>query len=221
MKSNFLNSRFFTIWSNISDGIFVNVVFVFTCIPLFTYGAAKTALYETAVKWENEGDAGVKDYWKSFKANFKSAIIPGIIMLAAGFIVFLDYQIIRAMPDLMIVAAIIMVLYYMYKEQLFLLNARILYPTRQLFQNAVRMMFSHPLMSFVGAAFCFVPVILLAVSPVWFLRLTPLWIMGWFSLGAWLTVKIGNKEYLKLFEAMGVSKGEENEDNGTDQNKEE
>ena len=219
MKSNFLESKFFTIWSNVSDGIFVNVVFVLTCIPLFTYGAAKTALYETAVKWVNEGDAGVKDYWKSFKANFKSAIVPGIIMLAAGVIVFLDYQIIRAMPNLMIAAVIIMVLYYMYKEQLFLLNARILYPTGQLLQNAVRMMFSHPLMSFVGAAFCFIPAVLLFMSPAWFLRLTPLWVMGWFSLGAWLTVKFGNKVYLKLFEAMGISEENNNEDNGTDQSK--
>lgn len=219
MKNDFLNSKFFTVWSNISDGMFVNAVFIFTCLPLFTYGAAKTALYETAVKWVNEGDAGVKDYWKSFKANFKSAIIPGIIVLVTGLLVFFDYKIISLIPNFLPVAVIIMILYCMYKEQLFLLNARIVYRMAQLFQNAVRMVFLHPLMSFTGAAFCLFPVMLFFMSPPWFLRLAPLWVMGWFSLGAWLTVKAGNKAYIRLFETMGILEDNNNEDNGINQSK--
>lgn len=146
-------------------------------------------------------------------------MVPGIVMLLVGILVVLDYRIIGSMPDLLIVAVIIIALYYMYKEQLFLLNARIVYKPVQLFQNAVRMMFAHPLISFVGAAFCLFPVLMFYMFTEWFFRLIPLWVMGWFSLGSWLTVKVGNKAYLMLFEIIGNSEDNNNEDNETDKSK--
>ncbi|MBR4514172.1 MAG: YesL family protein [Lachnospiraceae bacterium] len=67
----------------VGDIFFLNMIFVITCIPIITIGAAFTALYYSCYKMaENkEGTSIVKLYFRSFKANFKQATILWFLML--------------------------------------------------------------------------------------------------------------------------------------------
>ena len=72
--------RFFDIVANI---VIINVITLVCCIPLFTMGAALTADYYVCLKMLRDEDSGiVKLYFKSFKENFRQALILEIIILA-------------------------------------------------------------------------------------------------------------------------------------------
>ena len=68
----------------VADVIVLNIVFIATCIPIFTIGAAKTALYSQTKKMI-KGEEGylVKDYFDKFRENFKASTIMWLIYLAA------------------------------------------------------------------------------------------------------------------------------------------
>ncbi len=72
------------------DLFFINILFVISCIPIITIGAAVAAMYSFTIKLVNDEEETVwKGYWKAFKANFKQAtkawlIVLGIFALMYG-----------------------------------------------------------------------------------------------------------------------------------------
>lgn len=81
--------RFFNIDSPIMSGlnkladlIWLNILAFFCCIPIVTVGASITALNYVALKMVRDEEGYVtKEYFKSFKQNFKQATIIWLIML--------------------------------------------------------------------------------------------------------------------------------------------
>ncbi len=204
-KENFLGSKFFRIWSELSDGLAVNLLFLITCIPIVTYGPAKTALYETAVKWVKREDAGGKEYWASFRANLRTAIVPGIIVMVIGVLVYLDYRITAPGTWLRIITYILLVFVYTFKEQLFLVNARLRCSLGQLLRNGLFMALRNPVRTIAGALLWLIPVIVLFNDPGWFARTAVIWIFAYYAFCAWITVKLTNKDYLELFRTVILS----------------
>ncbi len=85
------DSPFITGINRISDIIILNILFIISCIPVFTIGTAITAMTYTAmhsVKYEDGYVA--KRYFKAFKENFKQSTVTWLILLAAGAILFFD-----------------------------------------------------------------------------------------------------------------------------------
>lgn len=81
--STFFESKPITYLGKLVDLVVINVVFVISCIPVVTIGAALTALYYTCVKAVRM-DCGklLQEYKKSFRLNFKTA--TGVWFLLAG-----------------------------------------------------------------------------------------------------------------------------------------
>ena len=66
----------------LGDLFILNIVYLVSCIPIVTIGAATTALYYNTLKMAENREGYVwRDYWKSFKQNFKQATIIWMIML--------------------------------------------------------------------------------------------------------------------------------------------
>lgn len=63
----------------------LNLVFLLTCIPVFTVGTALSSLYYVIIK-ETKGEAGylVRPYLREFKRNFKNATIAFLILSLIG-----------------------------------------------------------------------------------------------------------------------------------------
>lgn len=77
----------------ISDICFISLMWLFGCLPVITIGASSTAAYYTMVKVVRK-DTGYlrKEFWKSFKLNFKDAtIITVIYELVAALLMFNIY----------------------------------------------------------------------------------------------------------------------------------
>ncbi|MBR3246772.1 MAG: DUF624 domain-containing protein [Clostridiales bacterium] len=102
MPSSFFNpksagTRFLT---NICNLIIVNLIFMISCIPVFTIGASITALYRITIAiLAGDNPAVLRDYWKCFKDNFLKATGLQFLYLAlTAFFVFELYMI-RIMLD--------------------------------------------------------------------------------------------------------------------------
>jgi uncharacterized membrane protein YesL len=75
----------------VADVVVLNLVFIATCIPIFTIGAAKTALYSQTKKMI-KGEEGylVKEYFDKFRENFKASTIMWLIYMVACILPIID-----------------------------------------------------------------------------------------------------------------------------------
>lgn len=79
------DNRVFRYFNRIFDMIVLNLLFIITCIPVITIGPALTALYYVAVNTWSRGDGYIfQMYLKSFKQNFKQAVLLWLGMAAVG-----------------------------------------------------------------------------------------------------------------------------------------
>ena len=83
-------TRFLTGLCNL---IIVNLLFIITCIPVFTIGASLTALYRITIAiLAGDNPAIFRDYFKAFRDNFLKA--PGLELLYAALSAFFITQIV-------------------------------------------------------------------------------------------------------------------------------
>ena len=68
------NNKLWSALSTAVDAVLLNLMWLISCIPLFTVGAATTAFYYTTHKVIRNQKSGIwKEYWSSFRSNFKQA----------------------------------------------------------------------------------------------------------------------------------------------------
>ena len=80
------DSRFSRVLSRLTELVLLNFVFILTCIPVFTIGAAITALYSITLKMaRNEEGYIIQGFFKDFKNNFKQATAFWLIELILFF----------------------------------------------------------------------------------------------------------------------------------------
>ncbi len=77
--------------NKMTDLILLNLLWMITCLPIVTIGAATTAMYYTNIISIRQGDGYVvKRYFKSFRDNFKQATILWLLILLVGGIMAFD-----------------------------------------------------------------------------------------------------------------------------------
>lgn len=82
-----LENPVFQILGKICDMLFVSVVYILLCLPIVTIGPASTALYYAIVKViRRERGYIFREFFRSFKLNFKKGAIIGIL-LAIAFVI--------------------------------------------------------------------------------------------------------------------------------------
>lgn len=70
-----------TFLSKVADLMLLNVLTLICCLPIVTIGASLTAAHYTALKLCRHEGYIRKNFWKSFKENFKQSTIVWIILL--------------------------------------------------------------------------------------------------------------------------------------------
>ena len=79
--------------NKIVDMILLSLIYVIICIPIITIGPATTALYYTVVKnIRKERGYPFREFFKSFKDNFKQGFIVTIILIVMYLILVVDIQ---------------------------------------------------------------------------------------------------------------------------------
>lgn len=87
------------IWAWLSvlvDVCGLSILWVFLCLPLVTAGPATAALYYTVVKCVRSRDSGAFGYYlRSFRANFKTGLLAGLIVLPLALLLLAGHHIVR------------------------------------------------------------------------------------------------------------------------------
>lgn len=95
-----LDNGIFSFLGKLCDIIFLSVLWVVFCIPIITIGPANTALYYTTVKViRRERGYLFREFFKSFRLNFKRGAIIGVALTVTFAILALDITFMRASID--------------------------------------------------------------------------------------------------------------------------
>lgn len=97
MKNFFsLDSGFFAVMDKVANLLWLNVLFVICCIPVFTIGASMTAMFYVTLKMVRNEDCYItRSFFRSFKQNFKQATGIWLLIVLAGGIFCADFVILR------------------------------------------------------------------------------------------------------------------------------
>lgn len=132
-----MDNPFFRALGKLADLMILNILFIISCIPIVTIGAALTGMYYVTLKMaENEEGYIFRSYWKSFKQNFKQATIIWLIMLFFGIVLVLDLLILRDATGTMVNALRIMVTAV---GVLYLITLIYVFPILSRFYNSIKL----------------------------------------------------------------------------------
>lgn len=188
-----LESELFETLSTITDLIFYNILFLLLSIPIFTYGAAKTALYEICLKLADKKPVHVSDYLHRFKNNLKQQMIPGLlfaiwfIIAAAAALLYgsnaVDSMITSAADKKTILILTLVSIYICcaLNEKFFLFSAQFEGSFCQQISNAVRFSLAYPLRSTITAIMSALPAFLALLSLQTFVRAIFVFLLVYFS----------------------------------------
>lgn len=88
-----LDNGFFSFMGKAWDMILLSLLWVVLCLPIVTIGPATTALYYTVVKViRRERGYVFREFFHSFKDNFKLGLITTVIYLLLAFVLYVDYS---------------------------------------------------------------------------------------------------------------------------------
>ncbi len=91
------------VWSfmgKVADLVILNILAMICSIPIVTIGASWTAMYFVAIRIVRKEEGYViRDFFRSFKENFKQATIIWLLVIAVAAVFVGDIVIYRMMPD--------------------------------------------------------------------------------------------------------------------------
>lgn len=148
----------------VADLIILNLICVLCCLPIVTIGPSLTALHYVTMKMvRNEESYIVKNFFKSFKENFKQATIINLIMLVVGIMLFLDINIVKRMSGklysgLFVVFIAFLLLYILVFLYIYPVLAKFYNTIKHTFINAFLMSIRHLPYTFVMLVITLLPI---------------------------------------------------------------
>lgn len=148
----------------VADLIILNLICVLCCLPIVTIGPSLTALHYVTMKMvRNEESYIVKNFFKSFKENFKQATIINLIMLVVGLMLFLDINIVKRMSGklysgLFVVFIAFLLLYMLVFLYIYPVLAKFYNTIKHTFINAFLMSIRHLPYTFVMLVITLLPI---------------------------------------------------------------
>lgn len=188
----------------ISDLFLVNLCFLLCCIPVFTIGAAATAMY--AVCFRSADDYGVcRLFFREFKAAFKQSTVVWLIILAATTVLYLDFHFLD-----MLNGNNSLVRYILYVAGFTLLGiCCYVFPLMARYRNTVLGMMKNALILSISMLpktilmmlITFFPCLVLIVSTELFGRMFMLWLLTGFS----VTAKVNSMVLDDIFSRKAIT----------------
>ena len=134
--------RFF---GKLGYGIYLNLLWFVCCLPIFTAGAATTALFRTCrFVIRDEGIGVTSEFFKAFKSNFKQSTKAWLIIMLFGAVLAVDGYVLYHMrfssPFWTFLCAVFLVLL-----AAFFILLMYIFPLMANYQNTLRAMFKNSL----------------------------------------------------------------------------
>ncbi len=162
-----------------ADIIVMSLWWVIGCLPIVTIGASTTALYYAAMKSTRKDGTVTKNFWKSFRENWKQATITELILVVLAVGLYVLYGVAYGMAGgiSIVVKIVFHVLFF-----LFLVLASFVFPILSRFVTTVPMLFHNAVILCLGhfprAVFIvllhLLPLLLIFLRIDWFVMALPL-----------------------------------------------
>lgn len=163
---------FMRFFSTLFDIVLLNLITIALCIPVITAGAAFTALNYSILKIVRKEEGYlVKDYFKSFKSNFKQATLLWIPMLIIFIAAMMEMYLLRFHPDSLskssaIIFGVIFILIYFICTWIYPLLSHFYYDSIfEVLKNSVLLMLSQFPRTLAIAILFAMPIILFFYKP--------------------------------------------------------
>ena len=177
--------------SRLCDLMLLNVLFLLTCIPIVTIGAASTAMYTVASRLGTDREEGVfKPYFRAFRANFGQSTAIWLILLLWGAASCVNglifYQQTGVLRYTVLLFVGLFVLALMIGAYAFPLVSRFQNNTRTTLKNALLLSVGYLPRSLIMTVLNVFPFALLLFHLYLFFQLGLLWLVIYFSAAAYL-----------------------------------
>ena len=195
------DSKIMQIISRICDIIILNIVFLFTCLPIFTIGAANTALYATVFRLDTEQEGKLLSmYFRAFLRNFRQSTVIFLILcvfFAATCVNMVQFSQLGGSMGyvLFVLSMAVFVILAMVFSYTFPLLSQFCNSTRKTLSNALILGVAHlPRTAVLLVVNCF-PWTLMLVNLYSFIQLGFLWFALYFAAAAYFNSRV----LLKVF----------------------
>ena len=196
-----IDNPFFRFMGKLGDLVLLNLVWTVCCLPVVTAGAANTALYYVARKLAAGEEYRVfRDFFRSFRQNWKQATLAWLVLLPLGTLALADLVIGFSTPGgsgnlFRGIGVVLCILWLMVEGYVFPLLARYEYRLPQLFSNALYLSVTNFTVTVSSVALAVWLPLLLWRSPDMGLYALPLWLL----LGGALSALIVSALLLPVF----------------------
>jgi uncharacterized membrane protein YesL len=184
---HFLNMEgpFYRFLTRFVELIVLNCMFLLFCIPIFTIGASTTALYSVTLKMvRNEEGVVYSCFFQAFKRNFKQSTSIWILLLFAGIIILLDYLYLKLYDGNFTLLIIFSLFFFTF---IYLLLTILIFPYVARFENTIRESVVNALKIAVTNPFQTIPVLIFSIGPVLLIFLSP----HFFLVALYLSIFLG------------------------------
>jgi len=187
-----MDNTFFSFMSRVADLMLLNILFIICCLPVVTIGASITAMYYVTLKMvRNEESYIAKSFFKSFRENFKQSTILWLIMLVAGILIFIDFNIVNQIQSTLTTIVryglyFITFIYLLILIYLFPVLSKFYNSIKNTFQNALLMSIRHLPFSILLIVIWIAPIVITFIHPTIFMYGLLVWILIGFSLLSFL-----------------------------------
>ena len=195
------NGIFHKTFSFLGQLIALNLLWMVCSLPLVTIGASTTALHYCTLKLHKYGDCNVwKDFFKSFKQNFKQSTLVWFLLLIAAGCIYLEIKSLPTMPGMMpqifsyVVLAVCIPL---------IMITLYVFPTLAAFENKTRKLITNAFYFAVKNIFFTLAIAAITTLPMFFTlidaKLFPVYLFVWLTCGFSLTSYADSWFFWKLF----------------------
>ena len=199
------DSKLMSVLSYIGDLFILNILFLVSCVPVVTIGAALAGLHNAArILRDPEDDRSVvRAYFRGMKEGFFKITFVSIIFLIIDVILYYTLYVAYVNQDSGMfihwaVPLVALCLAAIYQQTIAQFHSQFSCTVRQLFRNSAMMMLWHPLVCLLSALLLCIPMLIYFLLPDLFITITPLFLTVYFSMAA-IGAAILNK---KSFQAL-------------------
>lgn len=195
----------------LADLMVLNFLTMICCIPVFTAGAAITALHYMCLKLVRDEETYlIKGYFKSFKENFKQAtgiwlIILWVIAAVAGDLLIMHYASVEFPFFIRMAVFIVAIVTLCTAMWIFPMQAKFVNPVSKTIRNAFKASVLQFPKTILMVALFFVPALAVTYTNI----LIPIVFLFGFSFHVYLSALLYNKFFRRIEDAAAVNIAQE------------
>lgn len=200
------DSKIMQIIGRFCDIIILNVAVLLTSLPIFTIGAAVTAMYDVVFRMDTEREGKLlKTYFHSFRANFRQATVIWLLLLlfgAASCVNMVQFSGIGGTLGyvMFLFSTLVFVVLALVFSYVFPLLSQFRNSTKDTLKNALLLSIAYLPRSFVILIINGFPWVLLVLNLYSFVKLGFLWFSLYFAAAAYFNSRVLNKVFQPYWE---------------------